>query len=216
MRRRSLPCLAANSRPCARISSTTGSLRIIFTHELFRPAQHRAHQARIGRHADHHGRHSWSSPPCNRISVFTSPLPVRDRLPMISRGRSLLEFVALAQPASGSSTPSDFSALAESTGLLVAGTGSIHAGVHKQVVGAPYSQGTLSFSRGSAHQYHSLPAQRVASAAQPLPRPLHALVKLSVTATAPFSKQSSRPRQASASWHTTSMLCPSGSRTKAA
>ena len=34
---------------------------------------------------------------------------------------------------------------------MIADTGSIHAGVHKQIVGAPYTQRTLSFNKGSAH-----------------------------------------------------------------
>ena len=46
---------ALSSRPCVLISSTIGSLRIIFTHELFRRAQHRAHQTKSRHHVDHHG-----------------------------------------------------------------------------------------------------------------------------------------------------------------
>jgi len=83
--------------------------------------------------------HSWFSLPCNRISVFASPLPVRDRLPVVSHRRPLLDLVALAQPATGLAAPADFLAFAKSARLPVADTGSLHAGVHKQIVGAPYT-----------------------------------------------------------------------------
>ena len=84
-------------------------------------------------------RHSRFSLPCNRISAFASPLPVGDLFPVVSHSRPLLELVALAQPATGLATPADFLTLAESARLLVADTGSIHAGVHKPIVGAPYT-----------------------------------------------------------------------------
>ena len=83
--------------------------------------------------------HSWLSLPCSRISAFASPLPVGDRFPIVSRGRPLLDLVALAQPATGLATSANFLPFAESARLLVADTGGIHAGVHKPIVGTPYT-----------------------------------------------------------------------------
>jgi hypothetical protein len=80
------------------------------------------------------------------LPALASPLPVGYRLPVVSRRRSLLELVALVQPATGLPTSADFPAFAESARLLVADTGSLHAGVHKQIVGAPYTYRTRSFN----------------------------------------------------------------------
>ena len=100
---------------------------------------------------------SWLSLPCRRIPAFVPPLPVRDRLPVVPRGRPLLDLVALAQPATGLATPGDFLSFPESAGLSIADAGSIHAGVHKKIVRPPCTQRALSFNKSSAHQYHSLP-----------------------------------------------------------
>ena len=84
-------------------------------------------------------RHSWFFYPCSRTSTFVPPLPVGNGFPVVSRSRTLLDLVALAQPATGLATPADLLPLAESARLLVAGTGSIQVPVHKPIVSAPYT-----------------------------------------------------------------------------
>ena len=87
------------------------------------------------------------------IPVLASPLSVAERLPVVSRCRPLHELFTLAKPATGLAAPGDLLTFAESARLLIADTSSIGASMHKQIVGAPYTQRTLSFNNRSAHRY---------------------------------------------------------------
>ena len=53
----------------------------------------------------------------------------------------------------GLAAPGDLLTFAESARLLVADTSGIGAGVHKQIVGTPYTQRTLSFNHCPAHRH---------------------------------------------------------------